>query len=225
VLGGVSLSLSKTGACASAGGTPAIHKAPPHAGELSRASVTEGAALKLANFGARAFRSVARPEWPTFQWGAGCDNRDAMKTWLWRGSRSLPPWESIPAPENDVLRGMAASISKEQGVDRKRRLLDMLDDACRFSAPKWMVEDEFHLIWSLVESDRKAGKLDPIDARKSVRQLRAEYHAIADRRVRLGLVLNVIGRRNNITAKEYPWGPPADVKEDKIVDFIFALSS
>jgi trigger factor len=132
--------------------------------------------------------------------------------------------ESIPAPDNDALRGMAASIPQEEGLDRKRRLFDMLDDVCKFSAPKWMVDDEFREIWSSLSSDRKAGKLDPIDARKSVRQLRAEFHAIADRRVRLGLVLNVIGRRNNITTTEYPWGPPDGVKENKIVDFIFTLS-
>jgi trigger factor len=123
---------------------------------------------------------------------------------------------------------MADTISREaadkEGVDRKRRLLDLLDSACKFSAPKWMVENEFREIWRLVEADLKAGKRDPADVGKSRRQLRAEYRAIADRRVRLGLVLNAIGRRNNIAYAEFPWGPPAEAKENRIVEFILRLS-
>lgn len=150
-----------------------------------------------------------------------------MKSWFER-KRVLPSIESIPAPDNEELRKMADLIATEASnkpdFDRRRRLLDLLDDACKFSAPRWMVENEFREIWQLVEADRRAGKTDPIDLAKSQRQLKAEYRVIADRRVRLGLVLNAIGRRNGIAYNEFPWGPPAAAKENKIVEFIFALS-
>jgi trigger factor len=61
-----------------------------------------------------------------------------------------------------------------------------------------MVEAEFQQIWSRVEEDRKAGRLDPEDSGKDEDTLKAEYRGIAERRIRLGLLLTEIGRRNGI---------------------------
>ena len=61
-----------------------------------------------------------------------------------------------------------------------------------------MVEAEFAGIWQQVEGDKAAGALPPEDADKSEDELRAEYGKIAERRVRLGLVLAEIGRKNNV---------------------------
>ncbi len=80
----------------------------------------------------------------------------------------------------------------------KRKLLDALADRAQFTVPDGMVEAEFSAIWQRVEQDMKAGRLDPDDAGKSEDALRAEYRAIAERRVRLGLLLNEVGRTNNI---------------------------
>ena len=60
------------------------------------------------------------------------------------------------------------------------------------------MEAEFGQIWSRVEEDRKAGRLDADDAGKDEDTLRAEYRKIAERRIRLGLLLSEIGRTNNI---------------------------
>ncbi len=57
-----------------------------------------------------------------------------------------------------------------------------------------MVEGEFNQIWTRVEADMKAGKLDDEDKGKDEDTLKAEYRAIAERRVRLGLLLSEIGR-------------------------------
>ena len=80
----------------------------------------------------------------------------------------------------------------------KRALLDQLDTAHSFDLPPKMVEAEFDGIWRQVEADKVAGNLPPEDAAKSEDDLKSEYRKIAERRVRLGLVLAEIGRANNV---------------------------
>ena len=80
----------------------------------------------------------------------------------------------------------------------KRALLDQLDEAHSFDLPPKMVEAEFDGIWKQVEADKEAGNLTPEDAKKSDKKLKEEYRKIAERRVRLGLVLAEIGRTNNV---------------------------
>ncbi|MDO9224397.1 MAG: trigger factor [Caulobacter sp.] len=84
----------------------------------------------------------------------------------------------------------------------KRALLDALDTGHDFPLPQRMVESEFAGIWQQVEGDRAAGGLPPEDADKTDEQLRTEYRKIAERRVRLGLVLAEIGRRENVQVTE-----------------------
>ena len=81
----------------------------------------------------------------------------------------------------------------------KRQLMDALAGTVSFTAPASLVDAEFDAIWQRLEEDRKAGKLDAEDAAKDEETLRADYRAIAERRVRLGLLLAEIGRTNAIT--------------------------
>jgi trigger factor len=81
----------------------------------------------------------------------------------------------------------------------KRVLLDALAERSVFPVPESLAEFEFSQIWQRVEADRTAGKLDADDQGKDEATLRAEYRAIAERRVRLGLLLSEVGRTNNIT--------------------------
>lgn len=80
----------------------------------------------------------------------------------------------------------------------KRALLDALDAKHDFPLPPKMVEAEFGAIWTQVQQDKERGALPPEDADKSDEQLESEYRKIAERRVRLGLVLAEIGRVNNV---------------------------
>lgn len=80
----------------------------------------------------------------------------------------------------------------------KRALLDELDKGHDFPLPPKMVDAEFEGIWAQVEADKTAGNLPAEDAKKSDKALKAEYRKIAERRVRLGLVLAEIGRANNV---------------------------
>ena len=84
----------------------------------------------------------------------------------------------------------------------KRALLDALDKGHDFPLPPRMVEAEFEVIWRQVQSDKDSGSLPEDDQGKSEEDLRAEYRKIAERRVRLGLVLAEIGRKHNVTVSE-----------------------
>jgi trigger factor len=81
----------------------------------------------------------------------------------------------------------------------KRSLLDGLAERASFPVPEGMVEAEFAQIWQRVEADLKAGRLDEDDKGKDEEVLKADYRAIAERRIRLGLLLSEIGRTNNIS--------------------------
>jgi trigger factor len=88
----------------------------------------------------------------------------------------------------------------------KRALLDVLDEKHAFPLPPRMVEAEFAAIWSQVEQDKERGSLPEDDAAKSDEQLRVEYRKIAERRVRLGLVLAEIGRANEVQVTDQELG-------------------
>lgn len=103
---------------------------------------------------------------------------------------------------NTLKEALRKRIENDHGAQSrakaKRVLFDELDKRHSFDLPPLMVEAEFNQIWRQIEQDKAAGKLDPEDAEKSDEQLRTEYHRIAERRVRLGLLLAEIGRRNDI---------------------------
>jgi len=80
----------------------------------------------------------------------------------------------------------------------KRQLLDALAAQADFPIPEAMAQGEFDQIWQRLEQDRKNGQLDDDDKAKDEETLKAEYKAIADRRVRLGLLLAEIGRSKDI---------------------------
>jgi trigger factor len=80
----------------------------------------------------------------------------------------------------------------------KRDLLDVLAENASFTAPEGLVNQEFEQIWKNLEASRANDTMDEDDKLKTDDQLRADYRAIADRRVRLGLLLGEIGRVNSI---------------------------
>ncbi|MEL7109771.1 MAG: trigger factor [Pseudomonadota bacterium] len=84
----------------------------------------------------------------------------------------------------------------------KRNLLDQLDDKHDFELPPKMVEQEFNQIWQQLQAEMDAGRTAEEDKDKSEDELKAEYRTIAERRVRLGLVLAEIGRVADIQISE-----------------------
>ncbi|MBR0559472.1 trigger factor [Neokomagataea anthophila] len=136
----------------------------------------------------------------------------------------------------------------------KRELLDILAEKTDFDAPESMVDAEFGQIWARVEQDRQAGNMDEEDAGKDEETLRADYRRIAERRVKLGLLLAEIGRKQDIQvsreeligamqqeAQRYPGqekavfeffsknpqaveGLRGPILENKVVDYLIELS-
>jgi len=80
----------------------------------------------------------------------------------------------------------------------KRDLLDLLAERATFKPPEVLVDQEFDQIWKNLEASRTNGTMDEEDKAKTEDQLREDYRAIADRRVRLGLMLGEIGRVNHV---------------------------
>jgi trigger factor len=137
----------------------------------------------------------------------------------------------------------------------KRRVLDALDNTHTFPLPPAMVEHEFSNIWAQVEDELKREGKTAADEGKTEDELKAEYRKIAERRVRLGLVLGKLGEQNGITiagdevqraimarARQFPGqeqqvfqfyakNPQAQAEiraplfEDKVVDFIAELAT
>jgi trigger factor len=118
-----------------------------------------------------------------------------------------------------------------------------------------MVEEEFNQVWNTILSDLKAQNRSFADEDTTEEEAKAEYRTIADRRVRLGLVLAEIGEKNNIKvtddevtraiverARQFPgqeqqvWeyyrknanavaALRAPIFEDKVVDFVVELAN
>ncbi|MEM9989315.1 MAG: trigger factor [Pseudomonadota bacterium] len=80
----------------------------------------------------------------------------------------------------------------------KRAILDTLDEKHAFELPAGMVKAEFDGIWAQVEQAER----DEEDKDKSEDELKEEYQGIAERRVRLGLILAEIGKAAEVTVPE-----------------------
>jgi trigger factor len=137
----------------------------------------------------------------------------------------------------------------------KRLLLDRLDESHRFEAPPSLVEEEFNLMWNSIKAEMESSNKTFADEDTTEEAAREEYHKIADRRVRLGLVLSEIGEKNKISvtddevsravierARQMPGREKevwdyyrsnanalaqlrAPIYEDKVVDFILELAN
>lgn len=80
----------------------------------------------------------------------------------------------------------------------KRRLLDALDDAYSFEAPSKLVQAEYDNIWATVERDLAQAERTFEDEDTTEEEAKAEYQRLAERRVRLGLVLSAYGEKESI---------------------------
>lgn len=114
--------------------------------------------------------------------------------------------QSLGLEDLDQLRGLLKGQVEQElnGLTRthmKRKLLDELAARHDFEVPPSMVEAEFNQIWQQLEHE--AGhEPDPEAARAEMEAEREDYKRIAERRVRLGLLLSEVGQRNNITVSE-----------------------
>ena len=162
--------------------------------------------------------------------------------------------ESLDKLKELIRTQMGADYARASRSHIKRALLDALDKAHSFELPEGMVEAEFDAIWKAVLGELEREKKTFEDEGKTEDELKAEYRKIAERRVRLGLVLAEIGRLNSLDltqeelgravaaeARRYPGQEQqvfefyqknpqalaqlrAPLYEDKVVDFIVAMA-
>jgi trigger factor len=163
--------------------------------------------------------------------------------------------DSLGTLKERVRDQLKQDYARASRTHMKRRILDALDTAHSFSLPPTMVEGEFEGIWNQVEAELKREGKTAADEGKSEEELKKEYHDIAERRVRLGLVLARIGEQNGLTvapdeiqraiaqrARQFPGQEQqvfnfyssnpqamaevrAPIFEDKVVDFIAELAT
>jgi trigger factor len=97
---------------------------------------------------------------------------------------------------------VSAKIAGEYaGVARlklKRQILDQLDKAHSFALPETLVENEFNAIWGQLTRNLEAAGKKIEDEGKNEEEVKADYRKIAERRVRLGLLMSEIGDKNKI---------------------------
>jgi len=107
--------------------------------------------------------------------------------------------DSLDVLKDRVRDQLKSDYGRTSRTHMKRRILDSLDESHSFDLPQGMVDAEFDNIWRQVEAELKREGASPEDEGKSEDEMKAEYRAIAERRVRLGLVLAKIGEQNAIT--------------------------
>ena len=111
-------------------------------------------------------------------------------------------FESLDTLREAIVGQMQRELDQVSRLRVKRELLDLLAEKADFPAPQNLVEAEFGAIWQRVQQDSASGQVDEEDRGKDADTLKAEYRAIADRRVRLGLLLSEIGRGAGIIVSQ-----------------------
>jgi len=162
--------------------------------------------------------------------------------------------DDVATLKERVREQIKSDFANASRLHLKRRVLDALDGTHSFPLPPGMVEAEFNGIWRQVEAELKRENKTFADEGKTEDELKAEYRKIAERRVRLGLVLARLGEQNGITvapeevsraisarARQFPGQEQqvfqfysqnpqaaaeirAPIFEDKVVDFIAELA-
>lgn len=107
-------------------------------------------------------------------------------------------FESLAKLKDAISNDIRMNYARASRGHMKRALLDALDAGHKFELPKAMVDAEFDQIWRAVEAELKREGKTATDEAESEEKMKDEYRAIAQRRVRLGLVLSEIGRLNKI---------------------------
>jgi trigger factor len=105
---------------------------------------------------------------------------------------------SIDKLRERVREDIAADYGRITRAIVKRKLMDWLAAMHDFEIPTTLFDAEFKAIWQQVEDSKAKGDLPEEDKKKSDSQLMTEYQDIATRRIRLGLLLAEIARKENI---------------------------
>jgi trigger factor len=110
--------------------------------------------------------------------------------------------ESLDKLKDAVRGALQRDFDTQSRRKVKKDLLDALDEKYGFELPPSLVEQEFAAVWSQVEADLKNSGKTFADEDTTEEEARREYRTIAERRVRLGLVLAQIGEKSDIKVSD-----------------------
>lgn len=134
--------------------------------------------------------------------------------------------DSLEALRETVRRQLQGEYDGMTRLRLRRALMDALAGSAEFTPPQSLVDAEFDGIWKRVEEEKAAGREEPEDQDKDAETLKAEYRAIAERRVKLALLLAEVGRVNGIAVTEDETARALRVeagryrgREQEVVDF------
>ncbi|MCM2455048.1 trigger factor [Rhizobium sp. CG4] len=103
----------------------------------------------------------------------------------------------------EIVRGQIESqYSNVTRQKVKRQILDQLDEMYKFDTPAGLVDAEFDNIWRQINTDLAQSGKTFADEDTTEEEAREEYRKLAERRVRLGLVLSEIGEKANVEVSE-----------------------
>jgi trigger factor len=163
--------------------------------------------------------------------------------------------ESLDKLKDAVKERLGRENDTQSRMKLKRDLFDALDEMHKFDVPQGLLDQEFQNLWQTAQNDMKQQGKTFADENTTEEAEQAEYRKIANRRVRLGLLLDELARRNDLTVtddettravveyvRQYPgreqelWdmfrnNPEAlaslraPILENKVTEFLFALAN
>ncbi len=107
-------------------------------------------------------------------------------------------FDSIDKLKDAIRSNLERDYTRASRDKLKRSLLDALDKKYSFELPEGLVDQEFSGIWQQVENEQKSGGKSFEEEGTTEEAARADYRRIAERRVRLGLVLAEVGQSANV---------------------------
>ena len=110
--------------------------------------------------------------------------------------------ESLDKLKDAVRSTMQRELDSVSRAKLKRSLLDALDKRYSFELPQTLVEQEFTSIWERVQQEQQQSGKTFADENTTEEAARAEYRRIAERRVRLGLLMAEVGEQEKVSVSD-----------------------
>ena len=111
-------------------------------------------------------------------------------------------FDSLDAMKEAIRKQMEGDFARASRERVKRRLLDALDTRYSFELPQGLVDQEFDGIWRQWTAEQEARGETAAEAGKTEDETKADYRKIAERRVRLGLVLAEVGEKAGVQVED-----------------------
>ena len=111
-------------------------------------------------------------------------------------------FEDLSKLKEMISSRLGAELGNMTGMKLKRDVLDKLDGLYSFELPQKLVDAEFEGIWQALVREMERAKKSFEDEKTTEEEARKEYRAIAERRVRLGLVLGTVGEKEGVQVTE-----------------------